>query len=132
MSENNQFRLLLVEDDEGTVYSVKRCLSLLEPSIHLSLAVEGREAVSLCKEQDYNLILMDLRLPGMDGIEATKEIRKQSKNQQSPIIAFTANSREYPREFCLGVGMNDLIDKPFDVDELLELIQNYIDTSPIA
>ena len=73
---------------------------------------------------------MDIRLPGMDGIETTRKIRELPSGSECAIIAFTANSREYPKEVCCGVGMNDLIDKPFDVDQFLEIVTSYLGGNP--
>lgn len=119
-------KILLAEDDDGTIYSVGRVLEYCQVPIDMSVAKDGEEAVNICKKNTFDLVLMDIRMPKVDGIEATKLIRKLQGWKDIPIIAFTANSKDYPRSFCLGVGMNDLISKPFDIDELAELIDSYL------
>lgn len=126
----NEKKLLLVEDDESTIYTVERCLEELPFTLKLDICRSGESAVEGCKETAYSLILMDIRLGGMNGIETTRIIRQLPFGKTCPIIAFTANSREYPKEVCCGVGMSDLIDKPFDVDEFLEIVTSYLGEAP--
>ena len=126
MSVGETKKLLLAEDDEGTIYSVERVLELCESSLVMVVAKDGQQTIDLCKNGMFNLVLMDIRMPKVDGIEATKKIRQLKGWEKVPIIAFTANEKDYPRSFCLGVGMNDLLSKPFDIDELAELIDSYL------
>ncbi len=129
MDQKQQYKVLLVEDDPGTVYSVKRCLEISEISIDLCIAENGQQGVDLCKATNFHLILMDIRLPVLDGISATKAIRALNAYKTIPIIAFTANSKEYPKEICTNSGMNDLISKPFDIDEFIEMLSGYLNQS---
>lgn len=90
----------------------------------------GTEALEAVKQQSFNLILMDLMLPGMNGYEITQEIRKLEQEKEIkngvPIIAITANTLDNDREKCLSVGMNDYLSKPFTAEQLIEKIRIYI------
>ena len=90
----------------------------------------GREALENFKNNNYDLILMDIMLPEMNGYEITTEIRKfeKIKNIQNPvaIIALTANTYENDKEKCLSVGMNEYLSKPFSAQQLIKLIEKYI------
>ena len=90
----------------------------------------GREALENFKNNKYDLILMDLMLPEMNGYDITAEIRKHEKmnNIKDPviIIALTANTYENDKEKCLDIGMNEYISKPFSAQQLIETIEKYI------
>ena len=91
----------------------------------------GFQVIKKIMDGTYSLILMDIMLPGMNGYELTREIRKYEKNnkieKQIPIIATTANTFDNDREKCLKSGMNDFLPKPFTFDELMEVINKYTD-----
>jgi osomolarity two-component system sensor histidine kinase NIK1 len=82
--------------------------------------------------ENYSLILMDIMLPGMNGYELTREIRKREQEMNCakaiPIIAITANTFDNDREKCLETGMNELLPKPFSVDELILIINKFTST----
>jgi two-component system sensor histidine kinase/response regulator len=84
----------------------------------------GREAVEVAGRAGYDLILMDVQMPEMDGMEATGFIRKQGY-RQPVIIALTANAMQGDREQCLTAGMDDYICKPVRLDELMELLEKW-------
>jgi len=90
----------------------------------------GKEALENFKNNSYDLILMDIMLPEMNGYEITTEIRKfeKLKNIKNPvtIIALTANTYENDKEKCLNVGMNEYLSKPFSAQQLIKLIEKYI------
>jgi CheY-like chemotaxis protein len=92
--------------------------------------INGREALENFKNNSYDLILMDIMLPEMNGYEITTEIRKFEKlnNVKNPvvIIALTANTYENDKEKCLNVGMNEYLSKPFSALQLISTIQKYI------
>ena len=92
----------------------------------VSIANNGLEAVNLFKEKKFDLILMDIMMPVMDGLEATREIRKIEKahklSEYTPIIAVTANTLDNDREKCLSWGMDEFIAKPFDMNQLNEIL----------
>lgn len=120
-------KILLVED---VVVNQKVALKMLQQmGLTADVAENGAQAVDLCKEKSYDLILMDCRMPIMDGYSATRVIRLQEKqNQKIPIIALTANASEEDRIKCLEIGMNDMIIKPFKKNQLISVISQYLST----
>jgi CheY-like chemotaxis protein len=80
--------------------------------------------VEAIKKEDYDLIFMDVQMPEMDGLEATKIVRLQQQ-KQSVIIAMTANAMQGDRELCLASGMDDYISKPIKLDDLVSLIEKW-------
>ncbi len=112
--------ILLVEDNH---INQKITMSLLKnEGYQMSVACNGVEAVEKFKEEEFHLILMDVQMPVMDGIEAAKTIRKieNETSAENPvkIIALTANTHKEDRERCLDAGMDDYISKPFNVSKL--------------
>ena len=109
-------RVLLVED-EPINQEVSRGI-LAEAGLQVDLATNGYEAVEMAQAVDYSLILMDMQMPLMGGIEATQRIRQMAERRRTPIIAMTANAFEEDRQHCLMAGMNDFIAKPVDSEML--------------
>lgn len=108
--------LLLVEDN---VLNQKLIfLNLTKFGFFIDVANNGLEALEKVQEKKYDLILMDLMMPLMDGFEATRAIRDFEKEDHShtPIIGLTANTFDADREKCLGVGMDEYMAKPFDIE----------------
>ena len=111
-------RVLLVED-----HPINRTLAqaLLKKLGHaVDVAVNGRQAVDLVKTHSYDVILMDVQMPVMDGIAATREIRNLALPAQPQIIALTANAFARDRENCLAAGVNDFLSKPYRLEQLRE------------
>lgn len=117
-------KILLVEDNEMNRDMLSR--RLLRKGYELVFAVDGEEAVSQAKEQSPDLILMDVSLPGMDGLEATRLIRQDPQTLAIPVIALTAHAMDSDRERCLAAGCNDYRTKPIDFPQLLEAINSLI------
>ena len=113
-------RVLIVEDDVRNIFALS---SVLEPrGAKVEIARNGREAVEhLQKSPGVDLVLMDVMMPEMDGLEATRLIRQLPDHATVPIIALTAKAMLDDREQCLAAGANDYIAKPLDVDKLLSL-----------
>jgi signal transduction histidine kinase/CheY-like chemotaxis protein/CHASE3 domain sensor protein len=113
-------RILVVEDDIRNIFALT---SVLEPKgAKVEIARNGKEALTHLKEKPgVDLVLMDIMMPEMDGLEATREIRKQPEHAKLPIIALTAKAMADDRENCRQAGCNDHIAKPLDVDKLLSL-----------
>ena len=111
-------RLLLVEDNQFNVMVVKQFLS--KWGLEITHASNGLEAYEFAKENTYDIILMDLQMPEMDGYEATKKIRalEEKRHQEVPIIALTAEALSDVKSKVLEAGMNDYITKPFNPTEL--------------
>jgi CheY-like chemotaxis protein len=111
-----QTRILLVEDDPGTVDVMKLELGFL--GYEVTVAGNGVEAVKMAISQLPDLIVMDIRLPKMDGLRAATLIRDNPKTGNIPILAATVNALAGDREKCLEAGCNDYIAKPFTHREL--------------
>ncbi|HMI91039.1 MAG TPA: response regulator, partial [Polyangiales bacterium] len=118
-------RVLVVEDDVRNIFALS---SVLEPKgAKVEIARNGREALyHLQQNPGVDLVLMDVMMPEMDGLTATREIRKQPALAKLPIIALTAKAMADDREACLAAGANDYIAKPLDVDKLLSLARVWI------
>ena len=121
-------RILLVEDNILNQKVISYNLGKLNYEV---VAVSnGIDALSNLKENKFNLVLMDLMLPGMNGYEITREIRKTEKQagveKEIPIIAITANTLDNDRQKCLDVGMNDYLSKPFTIEELITKVQLFV------
>ena len=110
---------------EDNLVNQKLAQTLLEKGGHrVSLALTGAEAVRSWRESDIALILMDVQMPEMDGIEATQEIRLQERTTGGhvPIVAMTAHAMADDRERCLDAGMDDYLSKPINRKELLAVL----------
>ena len=116
--------VLLVEDNE---LNREVAIGLLEDA-HLSIdqAENGAIAVERLSKSDYGLVLMDMQMPIMDGITATKAIRSNPRFASLPIVAMTANAMDLDRETCLAAGMNDHLAKPIDPDKLFRVLLKWI------
>jgi PAS domain S-box-containing protein len=110
-------RVLLVEDNRINQVIALKMLS--EFGMNSTTAVNGQEAVDLAKVDHFDIILMDIQMPILNGYEATCEIRKLSKNQSTPIIAITANAMSDDKIASIDAGMNSHITKPINSDKLL-------------
>jgi CheY-like chemotaxis protein len=113
-------RILIVEDDVRNIFALSR---VLEPKgATVEIARNGREALAHLRDKPgIDLVLMDIMMPEMNGLDATREIRKQPALAKLPIIALTAKAMADDRDACLAAGANDYIAKPLDVDKLLSL-----------
>ncbi len=123
MAERLPLRILLVEDN---LVNQKLTLRLLERlGYEADLAVNGVEALEGLQQQPYDLVLMDVQMPEMDGLEATRRIRQGiAADEQPQIVAITANAMKEDRERYLALGMDDYLSKPIRVAELVEALSN--------
>ena len=117
-------RVLLVEDNE---LNQQVALELLGAAgIQVELAENGALGVQRAQESSYDLVLMDLQMPVMDGFEATRQIRAMPGRDRLPILAMTANAMAGDRERSLAAGMNDHITKPINPDELFDVLLRWL------
>jgi CheY-like chemotaxis protein len=119
--------ILLVEDNAVNQKII--LLSLKNDVRNIDVANNGKEALDKFAKSKYDLILMDIQMPVMNGITATKKIREVeiSTNTRIPIIAITANALAGDREVCLAAGMNDYISKPFQIDVLIQKMKDLLE-----
>jgi polar amino acid transport system substrate-binding protein len=115
---------LLVEDNE--INQEVAIGQLEDAEVFVDLAENGADAVRMVRESEYDIVLMDMQMPVMDGIEATRILRSDPRFQSLPIIAMTANALVSDRELCLEAGMNDHIAKPIDPDQLFGVLLRWI------
>ncbi|MDE2432025.1 MAG: response regulator [Burkholderiales bacterium] len=130
LSRDHAGKRILLVDDEPFNRLVTQSL-LEEAGLQVDLAHDGRMAIHLAHEQRYHLILMDIQMPNMTGLEATRDIRTQSMNAQTPIIAMTGNAFDDDRRTSLDAGMNDLLAKPVDPIVLFGTILHWLNESAV-
>ena len=117
-------RVLLVEDNE---LNREVATGLLEGApVTVSAVDNGEVAIRMLNESKYDIVLMDMQMPVMDGLAATRAIRQNSQFKDLPIIAMTANAMACDRENCLEAGMNDHLTKPIDPDKLFDALLRWI------
>ncbi|MEM9989123.1 MAG: response regulator, partial [Pseudomonadota bacterium] len=122
-----RLRVLLAEDNQ--INSVLATAILKRAGHHVDVAGNGVEAVETFTLAEYDIVLMDMRMPEMDGLEATKALRAAG-HIDVPIIALTANAMGVDREACLQAGMNDFLSKPFDPNDLTRLLDRWTQKPP--
>lgn len=98
---------------------------LKNTNLQLTLAYSGADAVAQCKEHEFDVILMDVQMPNMDGLEATKLIRQTDLNLGTPIIAVTAHAFKEEQDRLLASGMDDYLPKPINLSDLIDLIKRW-------
>ena len=134
--DQEEIEILIVEDDDNSRLVFHKLLS--SAGFYVRSAVNGKEAVDLYKRHKPDMIWMDMRLPVMDGLEATKRIRKfeseqelneESTHNHTPIIALTASAFESDREALLGNGCDDFVSKPFEAEVVFRKISEHLGVS---
>lgn len=120
--EQYPFIILIVEDNDMNQHVIKHIL--LKMGYQPDLAKNGQEAIEAANQKDYGIILMDMQMPDIDGLEATKIIR-QTVVKQPVIIALTANAMADDKEACLAAGMNDYISKPVKLEDLMNILKKW-------
>ncbi|MBL8216692.1 MAG: response regulator [Bryobacterales bacterium] len=127
----HQGNVLLVEDNP---VNARVALRLLQKLGHRVTAVSnGREALEVTRSVTFDLILMDLQMPEMDGYQATLEIRRRERGaRHTPIVALTASAMECDREHCVRCGMDDFLPKPLDAERLAETVGRWLSQASAA
>lgn len=117
---------MLVEDNVLNQRIVT--FSLKKYNHNVTIANNGLEALDRFRESQFDVILMDLMMPEMDGLEATVKIREletqNNLNTRTPIIALTANTMDNDRDKCISYGMDEFMAKPFDIEKLKQIFQD--------
>ncbi len=119
---------ILVVDDEPVNLEVARML-LEDVALVVDTAADGEEAVAMAGRTAYATIFMDMQMPKMDGLEATRQIRRLANMSKTPVIAMTANAFAEDKARCLEAGMNDFLIKPFSPDELFSALLKWLEKS---
>jgi signal transduction histidine kinase/CheY-like chemotaxis protein len=122
-------KILLVEDNEVNQLVASRILK--KAGFIVTIANNGQEAIEKVQADNFRLVLMDIQMPVMDGIEATQAIRNIPGYQKLPIVAMTAHAMSGDKELSLKSGMNDHVNKPIDVQELFKTIAKWIDPQTV-
>jgi signal transduction histidine kinase len=120
---------LLVAEDEPVSREIALDL-LLSAGLRVDTATDGEAALDLARGRRYDLILMDMQMPRLNGVDATRAIRAESPNTATPIVAMTANAFESDRRLCLDAGMNDHIGKPVEPALLFQTVLKWLDHPP--
>jgi CheY-like chemotaxis protein len=121
LAARHPLRILLAEDN---VVNQKLALRLLQQmGYHADLASNGIQAIECLERQSYDVVLMDVQMPDMDGLEASRRITARWQPRARPrIVAMTANAMQSDREECLAAGMDDYVAKPIRVDALVDAL----------
>ncbi|MFH1029458.1 MAG: response regulator, partial [Pseudomonadota bacterium] len=117
-------RALLVEDNE---FNQQVATELLESAgLSVNLAIHGKQALQILASETFDIVFMDVQMPVMDGLEATRRIREMTGLGQLPVVAVTAHAMAQDRQRCLDAGMSDYISKPIDPEELRQLLVRWV------
>lgn len=125
-SLQKKLAILIIEDNSVNRFLAKTIIQKQIPNAIISEAVNGKEGVHLTNENKFDLILMDIQMPIMNGYEATKEIRSKEKDSHTPIIAVTAGNVKGEKEKCLNVGMDGFLVKPIIERQLIEIFDKWL------
>ena len=124
MENSSGATILIVDDFEDTRLMMK--LWLEKKGYRIVTAADGMEALMLAERESPDLIIMDLEMPKLNGLDATRRIREQEKMKNVPIIAVSAYGAEQFREAALEAGCNEYISTPFVPDELAEVLNRFL------
>ena len=120
-------KILIVDDEQGIRENLKMYLEYNEnDGFEVTCASDGLEAVKLCENQNFDLVIMDIMMPKMDGMTALNEIRK---TQNIPVIVLSARGEEYDKLFCFEMGADDYVTKPFSAKEVVARVKAILNRS---
>jgi CheY-like chemotaxis protein len=118
-------KALVVDDDARNIFALTSLLESQEMDV--ITALNGRQAVELVKStEDLSIVLMDIKMPEMDGYQTMREIRADARFRNLPMLALTAKAMKGDREKCLDAGASDYIAKPVNTDQLLSLMRVWL------
>ncbi|HEX5685612.1 MAG TPA: PAS domain-containing protein [Ideonella sp.] len=129
MARHRGARILVAEDNPVNQDVARQILELA--GLEVDVAEDGDQALRMLQERDYALVLMDMQMPVMDGLQATRAIRHHPRWVRLPVVAMTANALGEDRELCLQAGMNDHVAKPVNPDRLYATLLHWLDTAAI-
>jgi two-component system, cell cycle response regulator DivK len=117
---------ILVAEDSSVIQNLTKKILTLQ-NFQITSVKNGEQVLEKLKDESFDLILMDINMPVMDGIECTKKVRNLSDEAKKniPIVAITGNARNYTMEEFLSNGINDFIPKPLNFDQLVEKVRKY-------
>ncbi len=118
------YKTVLIAEDSSVIQNLtKKILSFQNFQIHS--AKNGQQVLDMIGKQDYDVILMDINMPVMDGMECARHIRKMEdpKKRETPIVAITGNARNYSDDDFRDAGINEILLKPLDFDRLVEVVK---------
>jgi len=127
-SNDNAYTIIVAEDVPMNMMMIKALLEKIQPKAQIIEATTGVEAITLFNQTSPDLIFMDIQMPEMDGLNATKKIREieTKTNLHTPIIALTAGAFNEEKERCLAAGMDDFLTKPIQVDKIQSVLNKYL------
>jgi two-component system cell cycle response regulator DivK len=119
---------ILIAEDSSVILNLTKKI-LVQQNYDISAAKDGEEVLKKLENESFDLILMDINIPKLDGMECSKQIRAMANPEKSktPIFAITGNAMNYSVEDFTAVGINEYLQKPIDFDKLVELAAKYID-----
>lgn len=123
---NHRGRLILIVEDEPVNREISQAI-LNDLGLVVDVAEDGAEAVERVREKNYDLILMDMQMPNIDGVEATRLVRQLPNGKKNPIIAMTANAFAEDKVRCFDAGMNDFIMKPVDPEVFFDTLLKWLE-----
>ena len=128
LPENEALRILVVDDNAMNLMVARLQLQKCWPRAHIATLGRGAEALALLDEQGFDVALVDMVMPGMDGMALTRQIRQRfpAITVSMPIIALTANTNPVDRQRCLDAGMDDVLDKPMDLQALTRCVSHHV------
>jgi len=122
--ENNTRNVLLVDDSSTNTLLLESALRNL--NLNISTAYSGEEALNLLKRKDFDLVLLDIMMPGMSGYDVLDELAKSNKNTNVPVIMVTASSRNEEEKKARDRGVADFFEKPLDLETLINRVKEIV------
>jgi CheY-like chemotaxis protein len=127
-AEGASYTILIAEDVVMNLTLISTMLRKLLPEVRLLKAENGSRAVELLQQEGADLVLMDIQMPVMDGLEATRRIRvtEQGRPHHTPVIALTAGVVKEERERCIDSGMEAILTKPIELEQLKQVLRKFL------